>query len=167
MDFKFIAFFCTNYLIIFAELFLDENHCQGEMDSSKIKDIITEGGLKFTHQRMVIYMSILEAENHPNAENIFEAIKQDNPSISLGTVYKTLDTFVNAGIIRKSIDNNGVMRFDALLEAHSHIYCKKTNQISDYSNKELEIILKEFFENNKIKDFDIEEISIVIQGQKK
>lgn len=137
------------------------------MNSEKVKNIISDGGLKFTHQRMVIYKSIVEGENHPTAEHVFESIKAQNPSISLGTVYKTLDSFVTAGIIQKFIDNKGVMRFDAILEAHSHLYCKKTNEISDYNNKELEILLKDFFGKHQIKDFEIEEISIVIRGQKK
>jgi len=115
---------------------------------------------------MVIYNSIVDAENHPTAEHVFESIKTQNPSISLGTVYKTLDTFVNAGIIQKFIDNKGVMRFDAIIEAHSHIYCRKTNEISDYQNKELEVVLKDFFEKHKIENFEIDEISIVIKGQK-
>jgi Fur family transcriptional regulator, peroxide stress response regulator len=136
------------------------------MNINQVKSIISDGGLKFTHQRMVIYNSIVGAENHPTAEHVFESIKTQNPSISLGTVYKTLDTFVNAGIIRKFIDNKGVMRFDAILEAHSHIYCRKTNEISDYQNKELESMLKGFFEKHKIENFEIDEISIVIKGQK-
>ncbi|MBS9525544.1 transcriptional repressor [Litoribacter ruber] len=136
------------------------------MNIEGIKNIITKGGLKFTHQRMVIYNAIAEAKNHPTAEHVFEQIKSDNPSISLGTVYKTLDTFVTAGIIQKFVDNKGVMRFDGILEAHSHLYCKKTNEISDYKNAELEALLTKFFDKNQIEDFDIDEISIVIKGQK-
>ncbi|WP_143959713.1 Fur family transcriptional regulator [Litoribacter populi] len=136
------------------------------MNIEGIKNIITEGGLKFTHQRMVIYQAIAEAENHPTAERVFEQVKSDNPSISLGTVYKTLDSFVTAGIIQKFVDNKGVMRFDGVLEAHSHLYCKKTNEISDYKNADLESLLKKFFDKNQIEDFEIDEISIVIKGQK-
>jgi Fur family transcriptional regulator, peroxide stress response regulator len=136
------------------------------MNIEEIKNIITEGGLKFTHQRMVIYNAIADAENHPTAENVFELVRSDNPSISLGTVYKTLDSFVTAGIIQKFVDNNGVMRFDGVLEAHSHLYCKKTNEISDYKNAELESLLKKFFDKHQIDNFDIDEISIVIKGQK-
>lgn len=137
------------------------------MNIEGIKNKIIGGGLKFTHQRMVVYRAIHEAENHPTADHVFEQIKDLNPSISLGTVYKTLDSFVNAGIIQKFLDNNGVMRFDAILEAHSHLYCKKTKEIRDYRNEELESLLKGFFEKNHIKDFEVDEISIVIRGQHK
>ena len=137
------------------------------MSVEEIKRKISEGGLKFTHQRMVIYKAIEDAENHPTAEKVYECIKDSNPSISLGTVYKTLDTFVNHGIIQKFVDNKGVMRFDSILDTHSHLYCKKTNEIKDYRNEELEALLKGFFEKNEIQDFEVDEISIVIRGQHK
>lgn len=137
------------------------------MNIEGIKRKISEGGLKFTHQRMVIFKAVDEADNHPTAENVFDQIKTSNPSISLGTVYKTLDSFFNSGIIQKFMDNNGVMRFDAVLETHSHIYCKKTNEFRDYRNEELESLLKGFLEKNQIKDFKVDEISVVIRGQHK
>ncbi|MDN3669610.1 transcriptional repressor [Echinicola jeungdonensis] len=137
------------------------------MDIEEIKHKITKGGLKFTHQRMVIYEELTGSQNHPTAEWVYEQVREKNPSISLGTVYKTLDTFVNAGIIQKFVDNNGVMRFDAILEAHSHLYDKETNEIRDYRNKDLESLLKKFFDNNEIKDFEVEDISVVIKGRNK
>jgi Fur family peroxide stress response transcriptional regulator len=137
------------------------------MYNEGIKNRITSRGLKFTHQRMVVYLAILNAENHPTAENIFDQIKNTNPSISLGTVYKTLESFVNAGLIQKFVDNKGIMRFDGILETHSHLYCKKTNEFRDYRNDELESLLKLFFERNQIQDFEVDEVSIVIRGQHK
>jgi len=138
-----------------------------ESNLEDIKRKISQGGLKLTHQRMVILKAINEAGNHPTAEKVFEQIKSSNPSVSLGTVYKTLDSFVNAGIIQKFVDNNGVMRFDAILEAHSHLYCNKTHEILDYRNEDLENLLKVFFEKNHIDNFEVDEISVVIRGQHK
>ncbi len=137
------------------------------MTVEEVKNKIAEGGLKFTHQRMVIYEAVSTAHNHPTAELVYEQIKSSNPSISLGTVYKTLDIFVHSGIIQKFVDNNGVMRFDAILETHSHLYDRKTNEIRDYRNKELESILKGFFEENHIDGFEVEDISVVIKGHNK
>ena len=137
------------------------------MDTEKIKGKISEGGLKFTHQRMVICEAIYSAQNHPTAEAVYDLIKNSNPSISKGTVYKTLETFVNAGIIRKFVDNGGIMRFDPVLDAHSHLYCKNSNEIRDYRNEELESLIKGFFDKNNIENFEVDEISIVIKGQYK
>ena len=64
------------------------------MTTSQIKEKITACGLKGTHQRIAIYDALLSLENHPTAEKIYNSIKKKYPTISLGTVYKTLETFV-------------------------------------------------------------------------
>src|SRR5690606_27568400 len=137
------------------------------MTVEEIKHKISAGGLKFTHQRMVIYQAVEEADDHPTAERVYEYIKDSNPTISLGTVYMSLHACVPHRIIQMFVDNNGVMRFDSILETHSHLYCKKTNEIRDYRNEELESLLKGFFEKHEIHGFEVDEISIVIRGQHK
>ena len=66
-----------------------------------IKETLDEHGLKSTHQRMVIYQTLKDSSAHPTAENIFEKLRRSHPSISLGTVYKTLETFVEKGLIKR------------------------------------------------------------------
>lgn len=137
------------------------------MDLEFVKEKITASGLKFTHQRMVIYDALYHAEEHPTAEQVFDLVKAANPSISLGTVYKTLDSFVQAGILQKFVDQNCVMRFDAILDAHSHLYYKDSHEIRDYRNQELERLLHNFIQKQEIEGFEVEEISIVFKGHKK
>jgi Fur family transcriptional regulator, peroxide stress response regulator len=137
------------------------------MDLGFVKEKITASGLKFTHQRMVIYDALYHAEEHPTAEQVFDLVKAANPSISLGTVYKTLDSFVQAGILQKFVDQNCVMRFDAILDAHSHLYCKDSHEIKDYRNQELERLLQKFIQKNEIEGFEVDEISIVFKGHRK
>ncbi|PRY86250.1 Fur family transcriptional regulator [Mongoliibacter ruber] len=137
------------------------------MTTEFIKNKITDSGLKFTHQRWVIYDALHQADSHPTADQVFEDIKSANPSISLGTVYKTLDSFVQTGLIQKFMDQNGVMRFDAIIDAHSHLYCKETHEIKDFRNEELEKIIHNFISGHKLKDFEVEEVSIVFKGRKK
>ncbi|EOZ92336.1 ferric uptake regulator, Fur family [Indibacter alkaliphilus LW1] len=136
------------------------------MDSEIIKTRITESGLKFTHQRWAIYDSLYQMEGHPTAEQVFEKITDANPSISLGTVYKTLDSFVQNGLIQKFMDQNGVMRFDAIIDAHCHIYCKDTHEIKDYRNEKLESAIQKIIAEQMIEDFEVDEISIVFKGRK-
>ncbi len=134
------------------------------MNLDLVKNKITEKGLKFTHQRMVIFHAINEATLHPSADRVFESIKSDNPTISLGTVYKTLDCFVQAGIIQKFMDHNGVMRFDAILETHSQLYFKDSHEIRDYKNEDLEKLIQGFIQDHRIEGFDVEEITVVFKG---
>lgn len=137
------------------------------MTTEFIKNKITKSGLKFTHQRWVIYDALYQADSHPTADQVFEIIKLANPSLSLGTVYKTLDSFVQNGLIQKFMDQNGVMRFDAIIDAHSHLYCKETHEIRDFRNEELEKMLQNFISKQRLNDFEIEDVSIVFKGRKK
>lgn len=127
---------------------------------------ITLAGLKVTHQRMVILKAAAEMDSHPSTENIYEAIKRDNPSISLGTVYKTLETFVQSGLLNKVSTRGGQMRYDPKMENHGHIYCDNTKEIIDYYDEELNEIIVTFFKRKKVNNLKIKNISLNINGDK-
>ena len=87
-----------------------------------IRQILTENGLKVTPQRVAVYDAISRMNNHPNAEAIIDFIKKQYPSIAVGTVYNTLETFAQKGIISRMKTNGDVMRYDALMHRHHHLY---------------------------------------------
>ena len=55
-----------------------------------------EAGLNVTPQRIAIYRALLASEDHPTPEMLYRAVSRDMPSLSLATIYKTLDTLVDA-----------------------------------------------------------------------
>ncbi len=116
---------------------------------------------------MVVYNALQVSADHPTAESVYEKVKEANPSISLGTIYKTLENFVRAGILKKFTDDVGVMRFDPMLETHSHLYFTDTQEIKDYKDPGLVLLLKKYFEENQIDNFEVEELSLVIKGKTK
>jgi len=131
-----------------------------------IKEILTEHDLKVTHQRMVIYQTVLEGKEHPTAENIFEKLKKTHPSISLGTVYKALETFVEKGLVNRVNTSEGNMRYDGITDDHNHIYCTNTKEIIDFKDQELSDLVNEFFEKKKISNFNLKNIRLHITGEK-
>jgi Fur family transcriptional regulator, peroxide stress response regulator len=131
-----------------------------------LKAKLTESNLKATQQRIVIYEALLRLNNHPAAETIYEAIKLNNPSISLGTVYKTLDTFVTVGLAVKVMSEEGFMRYDANMGYHNHIYCTNTKELLDYEDEELNLLIEEFFKKKNIQNLKIKEIRLQINGEK-
>ena len=131
----------------------------------KIRDRIAESGLKVTPQRIAVYEALLKINDHPTAEMIKEFVGRRNPSISLGTVYKTLETFLEKGLIGKVKTEDDVMRYDPILEKHHHLYCKKTNTIADYYDEELNQIIKEYLGKKQISNFKIEDIKLHIIGE--
>lgn len=132
-----------------------------EVIQAKLK----EKGLKITPQRIAIYEAVEQLKNHPSAENIIDYIKTNHPYISVGTVYKILNTFVDNKLLKKVKSEKDIMRYDAFLDHHHHLYCIDTDKIADYEDEELDALVQAYFEKKKIKNFKIEEIKLQITGR--
>ncbi len=134
------------------------------MNYKKIREVLIEKGLKVTPQRLAVLEAVIELGNHPTAENITESVKMNHPNIAIGTVYKTLETFVENGIVKKVKTDKDIMRYDAILEKHHHLYCVESDRIEDYYDDELNQILEKYFKKKHIKGFKIGDIKLQILG---
>jgi len=88
--------------------------------------------LKITPQRTAIYHCLMEAKHHPTAEDIFEVVVRDFPSISFDTVYRTLNTFAEIGVSTIVEGFGKSRRFDSNMEQHHHFHCEKCGRILDF-----------------------------------
>ncbi len=93
---------------------------------------LKNNNLKVTPQRLTIYSYLYHNHIHPSAETIYNSIKEDNPTISLATVYKTLKTLRDYGLIQEINVGEDSFRYDLQIVPHSHIICTKCNSIVDY-----------------------------------
>ena len=132
---------------------------------AEISRLLSRNGLKVTPQRIAVMEALNQLKNHPTADMIIDFIKRNHPNISTGTVYKTLETLTENKIIRKVKTDRDVMRYDAIPEAHHHLYCAESDRIEDYFDNELDGILQKYFHDKKIPDFDIEDIKLQIKGK--
>ncbi|MCF8234184.1 MAG: transcriptional repressor [Bacteroidales bacterium] len=135
------------------------------MRPKEIKNSLQEKGLKITPQRIVILEAIHRLENHPTAESIIGYIKKAHPNIATGTVYKILNVLVENDLIKRVTTERDIMRYDAVLENHHHLYDKKSDAIRDYFDGELDKLLMSYFEKKKIPNFRIEDIVLEIKGR--
>ncbi len=135
------------------------------MMSEYFREQLKEKGLKVTPQRVAIYEAVVELKNHPTAENIIEYISKIHPNISVGTVYKILDTLVEHHLLNKVKNEKDVMRYDAVMKKHHHLYCEETDKIADFDDPELDHIISDYFTKKKIKGFKIKDISLQITGE--
>ena len=131
----------------------------------KIRDKLSKSELKVTPQRMAIYEALLNINDHPTAEMIKDYVSKTNPSISLATVYKTLEVFVDKGLITRVKTENDVMRYDPIIEKHHHLYDQKTDSIYDYYDDELNQLIYNHLKKKKIKNFKVEDIKLHIIGK--
>ncbi len=102
----------------------------------EIKEKISSHKLKCTSQRIIIYDALLGLD-HPYAEEVYDSIKEANPSISLSTVYNTLESFSEHHLLWKVKTPAGKMRYDVRIEPHVHIYDKEKENVVDYFDEEL------------------------------
>ena len=130
-----------------------------------VQEKLKEKGLKITPQRIAIYDAVVELKNHPTAENIIDFIKINHPYISVGTVYKVLNTFVDNKLLKKVKSERDIMRYDAIIEHHHHLYCIDTDRIEDYEDQELDDLVLAYFKKKNIENFKIEDVKLQITGK--
>lgn len=135
------------------------------MANKSIIKTLVDNNLKVTPQRIAILEVILSLENHPSAEKITEYLRITHPNISLGTIYKTLDTFLTKEIIKKVHNDNDFMRYDGILKKHHHLYCSESDRIEDYVDDKLDKIIEKYFADIEIPGFTIEDIKIQLVGK--
>ncbi len=98
----------------------------------ELRDICRQAGIKLTPQRLEIFKAISSAQDHPSAEILYERLKKRMPTISLDTIYRTLNTFEKLGLIKRVQLLNDQARFDADMESHHHFICTRCKKIIDF-----------------------------------
>ncbi|MEW6381796.1 MAG: Fur family transcriptional regulator [bacterium] len=102
---------------------------------SIFKEKCKEHHLKITPQRIIIYEELLKAKDHPSVDMVFQKVRSILPTISFDTVYRTMSTFTEVGIIEIVEGYSGVRRFDADVSPHHHFICLRCNRIIDFWDK--------------------------------
>lgn len=93
--------------------------------------ILKDKGLKVTPQRIAIYNMLAHSTEHPNAETIYKTLEEENPTMSLGTVYKTLDYFKQYGLVQELNVGTSSSRYDAIATSHPHTVCTTCGKVDD------------------------------------
>jgi len=125
---------------------------------------LKDSQLKVTPQRVAVLEALNNLKNHPTADKIKEYVVKNHPNIAVGTIYKTLETFVEKGLVKKVKTEQDVMRYDAILDKHHHLYCEDTNRIEDFFDDQLNEMLEEYFKKKKIPNFKVKDIKLQIIG---
>ena len=94
-------------------------------------DRIRTAGLKVSAARVAILGALEADRSHPTAEQVFEGLRTSQPSLSLSTVYKTLDAFSRVGQCRRLVGEGGGLRFDGVLVDHDHALCRACGAVYD------------------------------------
>ena len=88
-------------------------------------------GMRMTHQRMEIFREVAQTEEHPDVETIFKRVRKRLPTLSHDTVYRTLASLEEMGLLHRVDSIGGRARYDANCDTHHHFICRQCGGISD------------------------------------
>ncbi|NPA03376.1 MAG: transcriptional repressor [Epsilonproteobacteria bacterium] len=119
-------------------------------------ELLKKNALKSTPQRVAM-LGILEKMGHADVDHIYNEIKKEFVSISLATVYKNINTMLEAGIIQEIKVPQKKSKFEITKHKHSHFICEKCGEVFDIKRpRQLDIELPE--------GFRAKEASVMIHG---
>lgn len=109
---------------------------------NKLNEKLQEHGYKMTSQRVEILKYMINNEQkHLSSEEIYDGIKEYNPNIGLATIYRTLQLFVDVGILSKVDFNDGRSRYELIdnEDVHNHhhlicVNCGKIYEVEEFEN---------------------------------
>ena len=102
----------------------------------RIKNVLNKKSIKPTYQRLKIleYMD-RNTKNHPTVEMIYEELLKDIPTISITTIYNTMNTFLEKGLVYGVTITGTEVRYDFNTNPHHHFLCKECGRIMDINVK--------------------------------
>jgi Fur family peroxide stress response transcriptional regulator len=100
-----------------------------------------ELALPLTYQRLAIYKALLKIPAHPSPDEIFKVVRKAYPSISLATIYKTLERLERLGIVGKANVLHETVRFDPRVDRHHHLVCVECKRVDDLDEEALRVTL--------------------------
>jgi Fur family peroxide stress response transcriptional regulator len=109
-------------------------------DREEIRAQFKAKGVPLTHQRLAVYEELSARHDHPSAESLYEALKASYPSLSLATVYKTLQTLHAMGMVARVDSPTAQARYDAIVATHHHAVCVSCGRIEDLFDARLDAL---------------------------
>lgn len=114
-----------------------------------------------TKQKKLIKEKLNESRSHPTASEIFDVVRKEIPSISLGTVYRNLDEMVASGEALKFYSDKGPARFDGCVVPHYHVRCTGCDRLEDLP---MDPDMKMVREADRITSFNISGCLVEFRG---
>ncbi|MGF1491449.1 MAG: Fur family transcriptional regulator [Microcoleaceae cyanobacterium] len=127
--------------------------------ADEIIKILKSKGLRVTPQRFAVYSYLQSTRSHPTAEQILVALNENQPVSSQATIYSTLQTLREVGLVREVLLEEGVSRYDANVNSHHHFRCRCCGAIEDIAWETFQVDL-----NLLRKGLKPETCEVTIQG---
>lgn len=101
------------------------------MEKAHLVSELKGKGIQVTPQRLAIFESLMARKDHPSAEMIYSELTYEFPSLTLVTVYNTLQKLESSGLCCKVNPLNSSARYDGNTAAHMHLVCTHCEKVVD------------------------------------
>lgn len=102
------------------------------MKLSQAIDTLRESGVRITPQRHAVLDYLLNSMTHPTADEIYKALENKFPNMSVATVYNNLRVLRENGLVQELTYGDSSSRFDGNTYKHYHIICEECGKIVDF-----------------------------------
>jgi Fur family peroxide stress response transcriptional regulator len=104
---------------------------RSQKSDALIIETLRKNGYKATTQRIAICRFALHSRDHPTAQRIYNEVRKMHPTVSLATVYKTLQILTEHSLIQELDLPQSQARFDSYVEPHINLVCMQCGNIQD------------------------------------
>lgn len=108
-----------------------------------LEQLCTKAGLKMTGQRRVILQVLDQAEDHPSVEDVYERAKAVDSSISMATVYRTLNLLDELELVVRHEFKENFARYELNVDHHHHLIDIESGEVVEFQNDEIEKMKEE------------------------
>ncbi len=117
---------------------------------------ITASGLRMTRQRQVILDVLRQSHGHLDAEALHDRVRQQDPRISLATVYRTLALLKEFGLVQEHRLGEEHGHFEAAPQApHYHFTCLKCRKVIEFQASSVQRVVREVAAKESVQITDV------------
>jgi Fur family peroxide stress response transcriptional regulator len=114
-----------------------------------LSQALREQGLRLTPQRLAICEMLVASDQHPTAQMIYDQLHPQYPSLSLATVYNTLDMLVNLGLVNVlGSAGDDAAHYDADTHPHVNLACTSCHRVIDLPSQHVQALEEEVASNS-------------------
>ena len=119
-----------------------------------LKKQLIDKKIALSYQRLKVLEYLVQSHSHPTVDMIYKELKKTIPTLSKTTIYNTLRTLMQAGLVRGITIEDNETRYDIELENHGHFKCESCGTIYNFST-DIDSLQVEGLDDFKVNDRNV------------
>jgi Fur family peroxide stress response transcriptional regulator len=130
------------------------------MPQRQVTELLTERSLKVTPQRVAVLEFLYGNPSHPSVDDVYQQVRRRLPYISRATIYNTVSTLVEAGLLQEILIQQEKTRVDGNVHPHHHFKCVRCEKVDDIEYT----ILTPDRASQQIEGYQVTGVNLVMEG---